>query len=178
VLRAWLGETATLTTAESGTTSPEATFDEDLVLVLETQLDDQSPELLPYLRTQLEQNGAIDVLFTPTLMKKGRPGNIITILSPREKLLTLTRILFRESSALGLRWYPAGRLKLFRTIEEVDTPYGKVPVKLGYARREDGARECFNLAPEYEACVKRAEATGASLKEIYQASLSAARGNL
>lgn len=175
VLRAWLGESAALSGTESGTTSPEAALDEDLVLVLETQLDDQSPELLPYLRTQLERGGAIDVLFTPTLMKKGRPGNIVTVLSPREKLLSLARILFRESSALGLRWYPAGRLKLFRTIEEVATPYGTVPVKLGYARRQDGTREYLNLAPEYEACVKRAEETGVSLKEIYQAALSATR---
>jgi uncharacterized protein (TIGR00299 family) protein len=175
VLRAWLGETVAATGAVPGTAIPDAAFDEDMVLVLETQLDDQSPELLPYLRAQLERNGAIDVLFTPTLMKKGRPGNIITVLSPREKLLALTRIIFRESSALGLRWYPAGRLKLFRTVEEVATPYGTVPVKLGYARRQDGAQECFNLAPEYEACAKLAEETGTSLKEIFQSALSAAR---
>jgi hypothetical protein len=178
VLRAWLGEAAAKTGAAPGAVMPEAAFDEDLVLVLETQLDDQSPELLPYLRAQLERGGAIDVLFTPTVMKKGRPGNIVTVLSPREKLLALTHILFRESSALGLRWYSAGRLKLFRTVEEVATPYGAIPVKLGYARRPDGARECYNLAPEYEACAKRAEETGASLKEIYQAAIGAARDKL
>lgn len=178
VLRAWLGEDAATTGAVPGAAVPDAIFDEDMVLVLETQLDDLNPELLPYLRAQLERSGAIDVLFTPTVMKKGRPGNIITVLSPREKLLTLTRILFRESSALGLRWYPAGRLKLFRAMEEVATPYGTVPVKLGYARRPDGAREYFNLAPEYEDCAKLAEETGTSLKEIYQAALSAARDKL
>jgi hypothetical protein len=63
-------------------------------------------------------------------------------------------------------------------MEEVATPYGTVPVKLGYARRPDGAREYFNRAPEYEACAKLAEETGISLKEIYQAALSAARDNL
>jgi uncharacterized protein (TIGR00299 family) protein len=178
VLRAWLGEDTATTGAVPGAAVPDAAFDEDMVLVLETQLDDLNPELLPYLRAQLERSGAIDVLFTPTVMKKGRPGNIVTVLSPREKLLALTRILFRESSALGLRWYPAGRLKLFRTMEEVATPYGTVPVKLGYARRPDGAREYFNRAPEYEACAKLAEETGISLKEIYQAALSAARDNL
>ena len=178
VLRAWLGEDKATTGAVPGAAVPDAAFDEDMVLVLETQLDDLNPELLPYLRAQLERSGAIDVLFTPTVMKKGRPGNIVTVLSPREKLLALTRILFRESSALGLRWYPAGRLKLFRTMEEVATPYGTVPVKLGYARRPDGAREYFNRAPEYEACAKLAEETGISLKEIYQAALSAARDNL
>ncbi len=178
VLRAWLGEDTATTGAVPGTAVPDAAFDEDIVLVLETQLDDLNPELLPYLRAQLERGGAIDVLFTPTVMKKGRPGNIVTVLSPREKLLALTRILFRESSALGLRWYPAGRLKLFRTMEEVSTPHGTVPVKLGYARRPDGVREYFNQAPEYEACAKLAEETGISLKEIYQAALSAARDKL
>jgi uncharacterized protein (DUF111 family) len=173
-----LGENIAATDAAPGTAVPDATFDEDTVLVLETQLDDLNPELLPYLRAQLERNGAIDVLFTPTVMKKGRPGNIVTVLSPREKMLALTNVLLRESSALGLRWYQVGRLKLFRSIEEVDTPYGTLPVKLGYARRQDGAREYFNLAPEYEACAKRAEETGISLKEIYQAALSAARDKL
>ena len=130
VLRAWLGESCGRDRRRAWRRlCRQAAFDEDLVLVLETQLDDQSPELLPYLRAQLERGGAIDVLFTPTVMKKGRPGNIVTVLSPREKLLALTHILFRESSALGLRWYPAGRLKLFRTVEEVSTPYGAIPVK-------------------------------------------------
>jgi len=60
----------------------------------------------------------------------------------------------------------------------VSTPYGTVPVKFGYARRPDGTREYLNLAPEYEACARRAEEGGASLKDIYQAALSAARDKL
>lgn len=171
VLRIWLGEAANM----AGPGAPAAALDEDLVLVLETQLDDLNPELLPYLRAQLERGGAIDVLFTPVVMKKGRPGNMVTVLSPREKLHTLARILFQESSALGLRWYPAGRFKLFRDTEEVATPYGPVPVKIGYALYPDGAREILNLAPEYEACARLAGETGASLKEIYRAALGAAR---
>ncbi len=146
--------------------------------MLETQLDDLNPELLPYLRAQLEHEGAIDVAFVPAIMKKGRPGNIVTVLSSREKLLPLARTLFRESSALGLRWYPAGRIKLSRAVEEVDTPYGRIPVKTGFVLRPDNSREYLNLAPEYEACARQAEDTGASLKEIYQAALSAAQGLL
>lgn len=183
VLRAWLGEAVATTdsvdgagASTSGIAATGAAFDEDLVLVLETQLDDLSPELLPYLRAQLEQKGAIDVHFTPVIMKKGRPGNLVTVLSPREKLLTLARVLFRESSALGLRWYPAGRIKLFRSLEEVATPYGAIPVKIGYALRPDGAKEYFNLAPEYEACAKLAGETGVSLKDVYRAALGAAQG--
>ena len=183
VLRAWLGEAAVVssapfaaTTLAGGTAAASgAAFDEDLVLVLETQLDDLNPELLPYLRAQLERAGAIDSFFTPAVMKKGRPGNLITVLSPREKLPAMANILFRESSALGLRWYPAGRLKLFRECKEVFTPYGSIPVKIGYARCPDGSREILNLAPEYEACARLAEETGTSLKEIYQAALGAAQ---
>jgi hypothetical protein len=153
-------------------------FDQDRVLVLETQLDDLNPELLPYLRARLEQAGAIDVTIAPAVMKKGRPGNIVTVLSPEDRLLPLARVLFRESSALGLRWYPAGRLKLWRVTEEVATPYGRVAVKIGFARRPDGSREFLNLAPEYEACASRAEEAGASLKDVYQAALAAARSLL
>lgn len=179
VLRAWLGESVNMAGAPAAAPAPSgnapATLDEDLLLVLETQLDDLNPELLPYLRTQLEGAGAIDVLFAPVAMKKGRPGNMVTVLSPHEKLHALARIIFKESSALGLRWYPVGRLKLFRDTEEVPTPYGPVPVKIGYALRPDGTREILNLAPEYEACARLAAETGASLKEIYRAVLGTAR---
>lgn len=171
VLRLWLGESLDHKEARE---TPELAFDQDQVLVLETQVDDVNPEFLPYLRMQLEEEGAIDVAFIPTLMKKGRPGIIVTILSPPDRLSSLARILFRESTAIGLRWYQAGRIKLFRTSVEVETPFGSIPVKLGFAVRPDGSREHLNLAPEYEACARRAQETGRSIKEVYRAALKAA----
>ncbi|NPV29404.1 MAG: nickel pincer cofactor biosynthesis protein LarC [Firmicutes bacterium] len=179
VLRAWLGECLNLLReAENreGDAAPSPlTFDEDAVAVVETQLDDLNPELLPYLRERLEGEGALDVTFTPALMKKGRPGNLVTVLAPPDRLEPLARVLFRESTALGVRWRLASRIKLFRTTLEVATPYGRIPVKLGFARRPDGTPEYLNLAPEYEACARRAQETGASLKEVYQAAAGAAR---
>jgi len=171
VLRLWLGESLDHKDASE---TPELAFDQDQVLVLETQVDDVNPEFLPYLRMQLEKEGAIDVAFIPTLMKKGRPGNIVTVLSSPDRLSSLARILFRESTAIGLRWYQAGRIKLFRTSVEVETPFGSIPVKLGFAVRPDGSREYLNLAPEYEACARRAQETGRSIKEVYRAALKAA----
>lgn len=171
VLRFWLGKSLASQEVHDET---DLTFDEDQVLILETQIDDTNPELLPYLREQLKKGGAIDVTFTPTLMKKGRPGNIITAISPPEQLLTLANILFRESTALGMRWHHAGRVKLFRSSIDVETPFGKIPVKLGFAMRPDGSREYCNLAPEYEACARIAQETGRSIKEVCQAALQAA----
>ncbi|MDH7577411.1 MAG: nickel pincer cofactor biosynthesis protein LarC [Bacillota bacterium] len=179
VLRAWLGESLNLLREAENRREDAApaslTFDEDAVTVLETQLDDMNPELLPYLRERLEGEGALDVAFTPVFMKKGRPGNLVTALAPPDRLEPLARVLFQESTTLGLRWYPASRLKLFRTSLEVTTPYGTIPVKLGFARHPDGTPEYLNIAPEYEACARRAQETGVSLKEVYQAAAGAAR---
>ncbi len=171
VLRLWLGESLDHKEARE---TPELAFDQDQVLVLETQVDDVNPEFLPYLRMQLEKEGALDVAFIPTMMKKGRPGIIVSILSPPDRLSSLARILFRESTAIGLRWYQAGRIKLFRTSVEVETPFGSIPVKLGFAVKPNGSREYLNLAPEYEACARRALETGSSIKEVYRAALKAA----
>lgn len=171
VLRLWLGETEVLT--GKGDT-PGLTYDHDRVVVLETQIDDCNPEFFSYLRQQLEREGAIDITFIPTMMKKGRPGVIISVLTYPERLQQVSLILFRESTAIGLRWYHAARIKLFRTFAEVETPFGKIPVKLGYALKPDGSREYLNIAPEYDACARRAQETGHSIKEVYQAALTAA----
>lgn len=170
VLRAWLGEK--IYSANISKTAP-LVFDHDTVIILETQIDDCNPEFIPYLLSQLEESGAIDVTITPVLMKKGRPGNIITVITPSDHLFTLASILFRESSALGMRWYPASRIKLFRKTFEVSTPYGDVSVKAGFARRPDGTPEYYNLAPEYESCARQAQKTGASIKDVYQAAIRA-----
>lgn len=172
VLRVWLGKSFTPAPEEKFETFP---YDGDVVLVLETQVDDVNSEFLPYLRSQLEREGALDVAFLPAIMKKGRPGTIITVICPQDRLLSLAQVIFQESTALGLRWHPVYRLKLFRSSLEVATPYGTVPVKLGFAQQADGSRECINMAPEYEVCARYAQEAGASIKEVYQAALSAAR---
>lgn len=166
LLRLWLGEQPE---------PPCSGYEHDQVLVMETQIDDLNPEFLPHLRRKLEEEGAIDVTMTPTIMKKGRPGTIVTALAPREQLLPLAQIFFRESSALGLRWYPASRIKLHRASRQVATPYGAVRVKVGYLPADKGGCGILNLAPEYEDCSVLALEAGVSIKEVYQAALVAAK---
>ena len=170
VLRAWLGEERMSDRrAEKGA----GAFEEGRVLVLETQVDDTNPEFLPHLRSRLEEAGAVDVSFIPLLMKKGRPGFLVTVLSPAERLYALARIIFQETSSLGLRWRQEGRIMLFRTTVGVETPYGRIPVKIGYALAPDGSREVFNRAPEYEDCARAAREHGVGIKEVYRSALAA-----
>ncbi|MGB9792131.1 MAG: nickel pincer cofactor biosynthesis protein LarC [Thermacetogeniaceae bacterium] len=171
ILRLWYGE-GYGDAAERG--DHHLLFDRDRVVVIETQVDDCNPEYLSHLRLLLERLGALDVTFTPTTMKKGRPGVIIAVLAYPEMMHKLAETLFRETTAIGLRWYTADRIKLYRQSAAVETPFGKVSVKLGYALRPDGSREYLNIAPEYEECAARAEETGRSIKEVYQAALRGA----
>lgn len=171
VLRVWLGESRETAAGEE---EEGRVFDEGQVTILETQVDDTNPEFLPYLRSRLEEAGAMDVSFTPVFMKKGRPGFLVTVLSSPDCLYALAGIIFRETSSLGLRWHQAGRIMLFRTTMNVETPYGKIPVKIGYAKAPDGTREIFNRAPEYEDCARAAREHGVGIKEVYQAAMRAA----
>ncbi|KUK32278.1 MAG: hypothetical protein XD63_0408 [Thermoanaerobacterales bacterium 50_218] len=168
ILRAWLGESASEEEQEY------LPFESDQVIILETQVDDHNPEFLSYLRGQLETEGALDVTFIPAMMKKGRPGTLISILSPQEKLLTLCKLIFQHTTALGVRWFPVQRYKLSRSFVEVDTPYGKVTVKLGFSKQLDGTKKLENIAPEFESCASVAREKGISIKEVYQAAISAA----
>ncbi len=168
ILRAWLGES----TSEEG--QEHLPFESDQVTVLETQVDDHNPEFLTFLRGQLETQGALDVIFIPAVMKKGRPGTLISVLCPQEKLLTLCRLIIQHTTALGVRWFPVQRYKLSRSFVEVDTPYGKVTVKLGFSTQSDGTKKLENIAPEFESCASVAQEKGVSIKEVYQAAISAA----
>ncbi len=170
ILRLWYGEECQSTSENE----EQLLFDRDRLIVIETQVDDCNPEYLSHLRPILERMGALDVTITPNLMKKGRPGLLITVLAKPEIMHRVALALFRETTAIGLRWYPVDRIKLYRESAAVETPFGKVSVKLGYALRPDGSREYLNIAPEYEDCAARARESGASIKDVYQAALRAA----
>lgn len=129
------------------------------VSVLEANIDDLSAELLGYALERLLAAGALDAAVSPLIMKKGRPGALLRVIARPEDQETLARIMFAETSTLGLRIYPAERRVEERRIVEVETPYGKVRMKVS----EEGA------APEYEDCRKLALATGVPLKQIYAA---------
>ncbi|HSW52026.1 MAG TPA: nickel pincer cofactor biosynthesis protein LarC [Sulfuricaulis sp.] len=135
------------------------------IRVLEANVDDSTPEVLGYAMERLLAAGALDVTLQPVYMKKQRPATLIQALARVEDQERIADILFRETSTLGIRISEAERRVAARSHVEVETPYGKVRVKVG----EHGA------APEFEDCRALAEATGQPLKEILAAAAAAYR---
>lgn len=161
VVRAFLGESEA--SAEGG--GPPAT-----IAVLEANIDDMSPEIFPHVIEGALKAGALDAFSIPVTGKKGRPGQLLTLLCPLAKQDALTRFLFRETSTLGVRRRTTGRAVAERAWVEVDLPWGRVRVKKGTF---EGA--LTNLAPEYEDCRRLAEESGVPLKEVFEAALARAR---
>jgi uncharacterized protein (TIGR00299 family) protein len=159
VLRAILGQSA-----EAGPQDWEA----DTIAVLETNLDDSSPEILgSFMETALAA-GALDVFHAPVQMKKNRPGVCLTVLCEAGEADKFTGMILRQTSAFGVRRRLAERRKLRREFRTVQTPYGEVTVKLGFL---DGA--VTQVAPEFESCKKIAAEKNLPLAEIYRAALAA-----
>jgi len=127
------------------------------VAVLEANIDDSSPEVLGYALERLLEAGALDVTLAPLFMKKNRPGTLLTVIARPEDQERLAGLLFAETSTLGVRIHAAERRVQARRFVEVETPHGKVRVKVS----EEG-----HYAPEYEDCRRLAQASGAPLKEI------------
>lgn len=131
------------------------------VEVIETHLDDWTPEGFPYLCEQLFGLQALDVALTPIQMKKGRPGFLLTVLSDPAHTLAIKQCILSETTAIGLRFHPARRLTLPRQLGTVQTPWGEIGVK----QVETPAGTV--LYPEYESCRQAAASLGVPLKHIY-----------
>jgi hypothetical protein len=112
---------------------------------------------------RLLEEGALDVFFTPIQMKKNRPAVLLSFLCRQELLDRLASLVLAETSAIGLRHYPVDRVTLERRIEERETPWGKVRVKLV----SDG-KGFVRTAPEYEDCRRVAREQGIPLQEVLQ----------
>jgi hypothetical protein len=143
---------------------------DETVLVLECELDDMSPELLAPLLEQLLEAGALDAYLTPILMKKGRPGQLVSVLAPPSRREAVEELLFRETTTLGVRSREWERRTLERESVSVATPWGEVRVKLG--RRGD---RLYNASPEFEDCRRLARDSGTPLKEVWSAAIAAWR---
>lgn len=143
---------------------------DNTALIIEANLDDMSPELYSHLMDKLFGAGAADVYLTPIIMKKTRPGVLLSVISTLADHQPLLDIIFRESTTLGLRMYPVSRQILNRSILTVETKAGTVRVKAGL---KDQA--IINLAPEYEDCLRLAKESGIPLKDIYQEALAQAQ---
>ncbi len=138
------------------------------LLVLETNLDDMSPEIMADTSQRLLAGGALDVWLTPITMKKGRPAILLSILCRPADGPRLTDLVLTETTSLGVRQRLVDRVTLPRRIDEVETPWGKVRVKVGLLA--DGTAKG---APEYEDCRHAAEAGGIALREVYAAASAA-----
>jgi hypothetical protein len=141
----------------------------ETLVMLESNIDDLNPEFYDHVIELLFDAGALDVTLIPAQMKKNRPATQIQVLSKPSDVATLERILFRETSTLGVRHRVIERHALQRSIIEVETRYGAVRVK--QARLEDGESK---FAPEYEDCRNLARQHDIPLREIYQLAFDAA----
>jgi pyridinium-3,5-bisthiocarboxylic acid mononucleotide nickel chelatase len=143
------------------------------VSTVETNIDDMAPNLIAALCEDLMEAGALDVSVTPTLMKKGRPGHLITVMSPPELVARMTDHLLRHSTTLGVRMTTAQRVTAERRIVEVATPLGSARVKV----KELGGKP-VEVAPEYEDCRRISRQTGLDLREVMRVVADAARREL
>ena len=134
---------------------------EDIV-VMETNIDDSTAELLGFTQELLFKNHALDVFFTPIFMKKNRPAYRMTVVCKKEDMLKLQRIIFRETTTIGIRYRFEYRTGLDREIKEVDTEYGKVKFK---KVSHDGENYYY---PEYESIKEIALKNDIPLKELYK----------
>ena len=152
VARLWLGE------------PQESAVPASRLVQLETNIDDMSPELYAPVQEQLFAAGALDVWLTPVQMKKGRPGTLVGVLAAPEDEATLTQILLRETTTLGVRAHDVRRYAAGRAQRTVTTAYGPIRVKV---KLLDGVE--VGAKPEYEDCRRAADAHGVPLRAVYAA---------
>jgi len=151
----------------------EDTAQREAMDVIETNVDDMRPEVFGALFERLFEAGALDVYVTALVMKKGRPGHLLTVLCEPWKTAELVPIIFAETSTFGVRTYRTQKYSLERETKTVTTAYGAVKVKIGSL-----GGKVVSVSPEYESCQKLAKRKRVPLKEIYAAAEAAARDSV
>jgi uncharacterized protein (TIGR00299 family) protein len=159
-----------LSIGESEQPAGTAHIDPDTVAVLETALDDLSPQLLAHVAERALTTGALDVMLTPVIMKKGRPGTLLTILCSPSEIPALQQLVLSETSTLGVRIRFDRRACLDRRHTTVVTPYGEIRIKIGALDQNE-----YNAAPEFEDCRAAAAKHNVPLKLVQQAAIAAYR---
>ncbi len=152
VLRLFLGERVA---PEAG-----ARWDESIA-VIEANLDDMNPQIYGYFVERALAAGALEVFATPVQMKKNRPGQLLTVLCQPAAVDRLTELIFRETTTIGVRTYPARRRTLERECVPVETPLGVIRMKVA---RLNG--HILNAAPEYDDCQRIAVEKNVPLKQV------------
>jgi len=147
--------------AESGASAED-------VIVIEANIDDMTPQNFGYVTERLFGAGALDVFTLPIQMKKGRPGHLLQVLTPPHSADSISRIIFQETTTIGIRSHSASRTILDRESVEVETEYGKVSVKVSRL-----AGDIVNFTPEYEDCARLARERSVPLKKVQAAAVAA-----
>jgi pyridinium-3,5-bisthiocarboxylic acid mononucleotide nickel chelatase len=159
----------------------QAAFDADEMIEIQANIDDLNPQVYDHVVERLFAAAARDVTLTPTMMKKGRPGIVLGVLAEAQHRDLLARIIFTETSTIGLRFHPVSRLKLPREIREIETSFGKIRVKVSRAHRDhheaDGDR-ASQISPEYDDCRRAALEHGVPLRIVMEEAREAARRHL
>ncbi len=140
----------------------------ETVLVMETTVDDMTPEVAGHTQERLLAAGALDVFITPVQMKKNRPGMNLTVIAEHGRRPELGGILFAETTTLGVRIHEVERQVLERKIVKVKTRFGMIEVKLGLS-----GNKVLNVAPEFEDCRRIAASKRVSLKQVQHAAIAA-----
>jgi len=138
------------------------------VAVLQTAIDDLSPQILAYVTERAHSLGALDVMTSAVQMKKGRLGTLVTILADDANAAVLEDLLLRETSTLGVRIHHEHRSCLERSHTTVTTPYGDIRIKVGTR-----SGEVLNAAPEFEDCRAAAARHNVPVKLVQQAAIAA-----
>jgi len=141
---------------------------EEHVVVIEATIDDMNPQIYGYFQERALASGALDVYATPVQMKKNRPALALTVVCAPAQLESLARLIFAETTTIGIRYTIAQRKTLERRFRQVDTDYGPVRIKVSFLNGER-----MNFVPEYEDCRKLATEKGVALKEVIAAATRA-----
>ncbi len=172
VLRLSIGETSDALTSASDIDHNAVNHHErsQSVTVIETALDDLSPQILAYVAETALAKGALDVMLTPVIMKKGRPGTLLTVLCNDSETRALEHLVLSETSTLGVRIRKERRSCLDRRHTIVKTEYGEIRMKIGSLSGKE-----FNTAPEFEDCRTAALQHHVPVKKVQQAAIAAYR---
>ena len=146
------------------------TYDTDELVEIAANIDDLNPQIYDHVVERLFETGARDVTLTPTIMKKGRPAVTISVLAEPSAREQIAAVLFAETSTIGLRYHPVSRIKLAREIEEVETRWGRVRVKVSRA-----GDDTVTLSPEYDDCRRLAREHHVALRLILEQAQAVAR---
>ncbi len=158
-------------------------FESDEMIEIAANIDDLNPQIYDHVMERLFGAGARDVTLTPTIMKKGRPAVTLGVIAEAADRDKLARIIFEETSTIGLRFHSASRLKLHREVQEVETRFGKIRVKISgdqphphpHAHAYPRSRAEVTISPEYDDCRHAAINHGVALRVVMEEARAAAR---